>query len=284
MPDPIAWLNGRLVDIGTPQVSLTDRGLLYGDGLFETLRIYQGKPFRLAAHRSRLEAAAQLLRISLPAEIDELADMIQAVSRANDRRDGAVRITLTRGSGESGLDPASDASPTLQITSAPLRDGLDRPLHLVTVSIRRDGGSPLSRIKSLNYLPNILARFEVKEQQADEGLMLNTEGHIAEGTVSNIFWVKNDVLFTSSLDCGILPGIAREVVLQSAEDHGVKVLEGEFPPSELEEADDIFMTNSLMEIAPVVKFNDRLLSGATSSIIMQLQAAYQQAIHEELNA
>jgi branched-chain amino acid aminotransferase len=282
MPDRIAWFNDRLVDINDPCISLMDRGMLYGDGLFETLRVYTGQLFRLEAHRNRLCRAAEKLRIPLPTGLERLSATIQAVCKANNRLEGAVRVTLTRGIALSGLDPEPNQPPTLQITTAPLRDGLDQSMHLVPVALRRDETSPLSQIKSLNYLPNILARFEVKEHEADEGLLLNTEGYIAEGTISNVFWIKDGVLYTPSPDCGILSGIAREVVIESAHAMGIQVIEGKFPLSALEEAQGIFMTNSLIEIVPVIMFDDRPCPYGTIPMITQLQAAYQQAVRDEI--
>lgn len=255
--------------------------MLYGDGLFETLRLYSGKLFRLEAHRKRLCKAAAALRIPLPGHLENLSALIEDVCKANNRLEGAVRVTLTRGITRSGLDPSPDQMPTLQITTAPLREGLERPIHLVSVRIRRDETSPLSQIKSLNYLPNILARFEVKDHKADEGLLLNTGGYIAEGTISNVFWIKDEVLYTPSPDCGILSGIAREVVIESAEALGIPVIEGKFSLSALEDTQSIFMTNSLIEMAPVIMFNDRPYRSDTTPMITQLQEAYQQAVREE---
>lgn len=274
-------MNGRLCASGTATLQPTDRGILYGDGLFETIRVYGGVPFRLYDHWERLCEAATVLRFSLPLTAQDLEATVQQVLTANTRKDGTLRITVTRGAVYGGLDPHPVATPTVLISTAPLRSTLRAPCRVVTVGIRRDEASPLSRIKSLNYLPNILARFEVKDKGADEGLMLNTRGAVAEGTVSNIFWIKRRILFTPSVDCGILPGITRAVVMDSAEAAGLLTAEGAFDPTTLQNADAVFLTNSLIEIAPVHRLDDRTFDTNNHPDVAALQNAFRRRVITE---
>lgn len=278
MSDPFIYINGRIYPSDAASVPPQDRGLLYGDGLFETLRIYGGVPFRLHAHWKRLCEAATVLRISLPLTYEDMDTAVQQVLTANARTEGAMRITITRGSGHAGLDPHPEATPTVLITTAPRRSTLNVPCRLVTVSVRRDETSALSRIKSLNYLPNILARFEVKDKNADEGLLLNTQGTVTEGTVSNIFWIKGQILFTPSVDCGVLPGITRAAVMEVAEETGLLVAEGAFDPAAPRNADAVFLTNALIEIAPVRSLDDHIFDERGSEAIERVWKAYRQLV------
>jgi aminodeoxychorismate lyase len=280
MADPYVWVNGRLAVSDAPCLLPSDRGVLYGDGLFETLRLYGGQAFRLKAHWRRLCEAAAVLRIP-PVPLDLLENGVREVVQANRRTEGALRITLTRGAQASGLDPGPAGTPTLLVATAPLRPDLDKPLRLVTVSIRRDEQSPLSRIKSLNYLPNILARFEVKEKEGDEGILLNTQGALAEGTISNIFWIKGQTLYTPAPSCGILPGIARAVVLEIAPETGLEAEEGVFEPAVLRPVQGIFMTNSLMEIVPVATIDGLPVDDAALPTVKRLQALYRQTVDRD---
>ena len=280
MPDPLVWLNGSLTPTDEPCLLPTDRGALFGDGLFETVRIYQRRLFLLDAHFQRLSAAAFQLRISVP-PFDRIVDGAHQLIGANGRDNGFLRVTLTRGA-VTGLDPTPEAPPTVLMTTGPLRPNSDQPLRLVTVTICREANALLSGMKSLNYLPNILARFEVKDQGADEGLMLNTQGMVAEGTISNIFWIAGTTLFTPSLACGVLPGITRAVTLDIAKEVGMTIQEGAFFPEELARADGVFVTNALIEITPVAWFDEKPTCNTAQPVIDKLKTVYREKVSRAL--
>lgn len=280
MPDPLVWLNGKLTPTDRPCLLPTDRGMLYGDGLFETIRIYQRRLFLLDAHFQRLAAAALQLRLSVP-PFERVRDGAHQLIAANGRDDGFLRMTLTRGP-TSGLDSTLEGSPTLLLTTGPLRPNSNQPWRLVTVSIRREANALLSGIKSLNFLPNILARFEVKDQGADEGLMVNTQGAVAEGTISNLFWIAGTTLFTPSLACGVLPGITRAVTLNLAQEIGMTVQEGVFFPDELARAEGVFLTNALIEITPVSLFDGKPTRDTGLPAIDRLKTAYREKVSREI--
>lgn len=280
MPDPLVSLNGVLTPTDKPCLLPTDRGVLYGDGLFETVRIYHSRLFRLETHLQRLASAAVKLRLS-PPSLERVVGEVRQLIDANGRENGFLRITLTRGT-TPGLDSTREVSPTLLLTTGPLRPNTDQPVRLVTVTIRREANALLSGIKSLNYLPNILARFEVKDQGADEGLMLNTQGAVAEGTISNIFWITGNTLFTPALACGALPGITRAVTLDMAMEIGMAFREGVFFPDELDRADCVFVTNALIEITPVSWFDGKPTRNTGFSAIDRLKTAYRQKVSREI--
>ncbi len=255
----LVYLNGSLVPRPEARVSATDRGLLYGDGLFETMRIEAGRALYLQEHLARLAAGAQFLQIpSLPP-----GDLWQAVAltiAANDVAEGSLRLTLTRGEG-TGPDPVAEAGPTLVIN---VRSGLPyrkeqylNGFRVRLASFRRDSSSPLCRVKSLNFLPNVLARREAKAAGGDEGLFLNGEGNLCEGAVSNLFLREKGRLITPPEDSGILPGITRRMVMDTARGAGHEVLEEEITPARLGQAEEAFLTNSLLEIMPLVAVDER---------------------------
>lgn len=281
MSDTFVALNGTLIPSDTASVPISDRGLLYGDGLFETIRIYNSVPFRLHCHLSRLLKAAETLRFTTTLTEKAFEDTISELLSANGRSDGVLRVMVTRGSGESGLDPNEASVPTVLMTTSPLRATLGPGCRVVTVQARRDERSPLSLLKSINYLPNILARFEVKDRSADEGLSLNVSGSVAEGTVSNVFWVKGSVLYTPAITCGILGGITRQVVLEIAEKEAILVAEGSFSPSTLRDAEAMLLTNSLVELVSPSQLDDRCFEKRDHPIITKLQNAYREIVERE---
>lgn len=239
----LAWFNGRLVT-ETLSVDPTDRGFLLGDGLFETIAVFNGRAVWLADHLDRLAEAAGLLGI--PADRSVIAAAVaEMLDKAKDRH-GILRITLTRGPGVRGL--AADGSrPSLLVSLSPWAKGtIFAPARLATSTIRRNAASPASRLKTLSYVDNILAARQAAAKGCDDALLLNTDGKIASTTIANLFVLKNGVIATPPVSAGVLPGIARKKLLASTSGE-----EREIAASELTQADAVFLTNSLRLIRPV---------------------------------
>lgn len=237
-----------------------DRGLLLGDGLFETLLVLSGRPLFLAEHLARLARGCAVLGLPPPDEPVVRRAMDQALAGAG-LTDGraAARLTWTAGSGGRGLDRPAQVQPRLVVTAAPAPAPL-APASLAIVSVRRNAGSPASRLKTLAYLDNVLARREAKAAGADEAVMLNTAGEVACAAAANLFWVSDGQLRTPALACGVLDGIVRAQVLALAAAMGVDVSEVRAGPEALSTAEAIFLTNSLIGVRVVGRLGDRVLS------------------------
>ena len=263
-------LNGRLIDAGEARIDPADRGLLLADGLFETLRAYGGRPFCMDLHLARLSAGATLLGLPVPA-VPEIAAAVRDTAAANGLADASIRITLTRGVAPRGLLPPTEVAPTLMVAAYPLPASLPTAMSACLASIRRNEHSPLSRIKSLAYLENILALGEAAAAGYDEAILLNTAGRIAAGSRSNLFLVLDGVVTTPPPSEGLLPGIARHTVLALAAKRGIPVQEMPVAPAEMARASEAFLTNSLLEVVPLTRLQDRLLpEGPVTARIRQL--------------
>lgn len=234
----ILWLNGALLPADLAHINPADRGFLLGDGLFETMAAQNGAVPELARHYARLSAGAALLRLPVP-PLAALEQATRAVLAANNLADAALRLTLTRGIGSRGVLPPAQPAPTLLITAAPLPPP-GGPLRLITATIRRDESSPLSRIKSLNYLPGILARIEAAEHGADDALLLNHQGRVAETSAANLFVLVDGAWLTPPVAEGALPGTRRAQLLDSG-----RIQEAPLAPAALLQADAIFTGNAL---------------------------------------
>jgi branched-chain amino acid aminotransferase len=256
------YLNGRIVDSKEAVVSVFDHGFLYGDGVYETMRVYDGVVFMLDQHIGRLFRSASLIGLSIPFDIDQLKIAIYETLIANALRKAYVRLTVSRGRGPIGLDPDLCVEPTVVIVAQELKEypgsfyknGINITISETKRNIR-EAIDP--RIKSLNFLNNILAKIEAKKKGAYEAVMLNVNGHLAEGTISNLFFHKDDVLCTPSAECGILDGITRGVVIELARREGISVNEGKFTNKDIYSAEEVFLTNTSMEVMPVSKIDDR---------------------------
>jgi branched-chain amino acid aminotransferase group I len=274
-------INGEMVPKDKALVSVFDRGFLYGDGVFETLRIYNGIPFMLDEHMERLIAGLKTLRFQkLPAGIKVYASR---VIEANKISNGILRITVTRGEVVAGIDPLACMEPTVVITAT---EGVPYPeesylkgFRAVIANIKKDRNSPLCRVKSANFLTHILAKGEAADAGVDEALMLNYEGFLTEATVSNIFLVKGDTLLTPSLESGILPGVTRQVVIEIAGKIGLEVKQRELRHEELSSADEAFLTNSLMEVMPLVEVDKRPVgNNLPGKRTMEVREGYRQLV------
>lgn len=279
------YLNGSLVPKEEAKVSVFDRGFLYGDSVFETIRIYDGKPFLIDEHITRLLNGLKALRFQkLPAGLKVHSEK---VIEANKVKNGVLRIAVTRGELTSGIAPSACKEPTVVITARegmPYNEGLyERGFKAIIPSVRKDSRSPLCKVKSANFLTHILAKGEATDAGVDEAVMLNYDGLVTEATVSNIFLVKGKTLFTPSLESGILPGVTRKVVLEMAEKMGLEVAECEIRPEELYGADEAFLTNSLMEVMPLVEVDKRLIgNGLPGDVTKEIHKNYQKLVREEL--
>ena len=276
-------INGSLTSKEDAKISVFDRGFLYGDGVFETLRIYNGIPFMLDEHMERLIAGLKALRFQkLPAGIKVYASR---VIEANKISNGILRITVTRGEVVAGIDPLACMEPTVVITAT---EGVPYPeesylkgFRAVIANIKKDRNSPLCRVKSANFLTHILAKGEAADAGVDEALMLNYEGFLTEATVSNLFLLKGNSLLTPSVESGILPGVTRRVVIEIAGKMGLEVKQREIRHEELYSADEAFLTNSLMEIMPLIEIDGQAISnGRPGKITAWLHKKYVELVKE----
>jgi branched-chain amino acid aminotransferase len=253
------WLNGRLVAREQAHIDPADRGLLLADGLFETLRAYRGHVFKLEEHLQRMAEGAAELGIPLPLDLPSIAQAVRETLEANQLAavDAAIRITLTRGPGQRGLLPPEDPLPTLILSAAAYQapPSVDGFIAITAKRVRRNEKSVTARIKTLCYLDNVIAQTEAEAAGADEAIMLNSQDTIACGGRSNLFAVIDDTLRTPALDDGALPGITRHAVLTLCKVDGTAVVEGTIARSELLAATEVFVTNSLVEIMPVRRFD-----------------------------
>lgn len=251
-------LNGRLVDTSEARIDPADRGLLLADGLFETLRADGGRPFCLEAHLMRLASGAAFLGLPVPPAA-AVAAAIQETLAANGLAEASIRVTLTRGAGPRGLLPPAEVRPTLMVAAHPLPTARPDTMSASLASIRRNEHSPLAQLKSLAYLDNILALREAVAASCDEAILLNTAGRIAGGSRSNLFLVLDGVVTTPPPSEGLLPGIARQTVLSLAARHRLPARETVLSLADLMRASEAFLTNSLLEVMPLTRLQDRAL-------------------------
>lgn len=254
----IVFFDGKLVPEAKAAISIRDHGFLYGDGVYETLRAYRGKPFLLYEHLRRLNNSLQGIRLTPPYSLIDIGHAVHQTIKANRHRESAIRLTITRGPGDYGFNPAYCKKPTIVITSTPFK-GYPAAMYrkgmtLAVVSVRRNSPKSLPpSIKSTSCLNSILAKMESLDVHADEGLMLSHKNVISEGTVSNVFIIKKDVVMTPRLEEGLLSGVTRAWVCRLAQQSGYRLVEKSLSLTELARADEVFMTNTLMEIMPVSK-------------------------------
>ncbi len=281
----IIYFNGRLISADEPVISPLDHSFLYGHGLFETMRAYNGKVFRLEQHLKRLAEAADFLHWpKLPAHT-KLTSAIASVLERNELKNASVRLTVSRGLGMARPDPGSCGQPAITIFASPLPPPLPAAgWDIVTVTLQRNLSSPLVKIKSANYLDNILAKTEAKAQGAQEALMLNTEGFVAEGSMSNLFLATKGRLITPDENSGILPGITRNCIIKLAQAAGILVEVRRVKPIELTEADEIFLTSSVMEVIPVKRLDGFPIGQnhtGSGSITLRLAELYRELTKKE---
>ncbi len=272
------YLNGELVQQETATVSALDRGLLYGYGLFETMRSYGGRVFRLEEHYRRLRDGADRLAMDVPLTRRELSKAVEAVLDRNELSDARVRLMLTAGAeGAAG----SVILMAREVTEYP-RQLYRRGMSALVTSVRRNETSFLSGVKSLNNLDNVLAREEARRQDADEAILLNTRGFVAEGSASNVFLVLDGRLVTPNLSSGCLAGISRQAVLELAAEVGLEAIETDVELSAFAVASEAFLTGSVMEVMPLTRLDGQPVgSGRPGPVTGRLRRLYQEMVLQE---
>jgi len=287
MPE-LVWHDGQILPPEDARCSCLDRGRLYGDGLFETMRAYHGKIFRLETHLQRLAGAAQRIHLALPMTADDLQTAVQKTLKESELASAYIRLTVTRGVGGSPAQlDASTASVTIWVrpfSGYPL-ELYQKGMSAVLAEARRNEHSLLSTLKTLNYLDNLLARAAAQRAGADEAIFLNTSDQLAEAAASNLFIVADGRVLTPPIEAGILPGITRACVLESCATEGIRFTETPLELQQLREAAEAFLTGSIMEIMPLTSFAGKAIgSGQPGEITKQLQQAYRSLVDEETKA
>jgi branched-chain amino acid aminotransferase len=278
VPD-LVWFDGRVVAAADAVVPISAHGVLCGDGIFETLRVYGGEPFRLDRHLARLVEGAAVLGLEMPWGTEALTAAVRELLEARDLREAAVRITALRGVGPPGPDPTECEETLVFITARPYAGYPERiytqGARAILATTRQNEHSPLCRVKSTSYLNHVLARAEARRASVEEALLLNSRGEVAEGSVANVFVRYGDGLLTPPLTSGCAPGIARAEVLELAPGLGLKPSETPLTPDALLHADEALLTNSLLEVAPLVEVDGHAIGcGAPGNAALALRQAY----------
>lgn len=276
------YLNDKLVPESDARVSVLDRGFLYGDSVFETLRAYGGVPFMFSEHLRRLVRSADALGIHIPISIDELRSAVKSTLEANSLKSAYIRVMVSRGVGPPGFDPTADTTPTLVVLARELSPYPDEMyadgVKLIVSPVRKNHPQALDpSIKSGNFLNNILAKADASRAGAYDSVMLNLQGFVAECTSSNIFFARDGILHTPSARVGILDGITRGTIIVLAQERDIQVNEGEYTLEGLMEAEEVFITNTTMEVMPVRAVDDRIFR--PGPLAKRLREAYQLLIN-----
>lgn len=281
------WLDGNIVDEADAKISVFDHGLLYGDGIFEGIRFYNGRVFRLTEHIERLYLSAKALLLKMPWSLEEVCESILETIRANGLTDGYIRLVVTRGTGDLGLNPYLCPKPSMFIIASGITlypaELYENGLEVVTCSTRRPTPASLSpQVKSLNYLNNVMAKVEALKAGAKEGLMLNEQGYVAECTGDNVFIVKKGQVMTPPVSDGSLDGITRQVIFELCEDLGITIREASMARYDVYTADESFLTGTAAETIPMVKLDDREIGdGKPGEVSLKLIEAYRQKVRSE---
>ena len=288
MAEPVVYLNGRIVPANEARVSVYDQGLLYGYGLFETMRSYEGRVFRMSEHLDRLAKSAQALGLPIDGSLDELTRAVDETLAANGLADARLRLTVTGGESISGPVLPALGEPTVLVTASavpPPEDrssDFERGWRAVVASRTRHSRSVTAAHKTTSYLQNLVARAEASDVGADEALILNERGCLTEGATTNVFVVKGGVVLTPATAFGLLPGITRNAVVDLAEARAA-VAHGLVPLGLAEQADEIFVTNSVIEIMPVTELAGRAIGGGSpGEVTRTLARDYRRLVAEEL--
>jgi branched-chain amino acid aminotransferase len=278
------YLDGKFVDSSEAKVSVFDHGLLYGDGVFEGIRLYGGNIFRLEEHLERLEYSAKAIMLQMPHTRAELRELTCETCRQNGLTDAYIRLVITRGVGDLGLAPWLCPKPSIFIIASKIslypQEHYDNGLAIVTVPTRRIGPAALpATIKSLNYLNNILGKIEAKQFGALEAIMLNEQGYVAGCTADNVFIVHKGTIITPSSSQGALKGITRDTVIDIAAEIGVPLRESDMTRYDIWCADECFLTGSGAEVIPVVKLDGRVIGdGKPGPITQRVLAAFRRRV------
>ena len=281
----IVYLNGSLVPREDARISVMDYGFLYGYGLFETMRAYGGKVFRLERHLERLANSADRLGIAVDSSV--LKNAVLDTIRANGLGEARIRLTVSIGEGGTVPDLTSCGEPTVLVVAGeyrPLPDEVyEKGYRAITSSIRRNSQSPVPAMKTLNYMESMLARQEARAAGVDEAIFLNGEGMLTETSTSNIFLVGDGALKTPAIPGGLLPGVTRDTVLEVAGKLGITTVEDDITLDELVKADEAFVTNSVMEIMPLTEVDGKPIgTGKPGAVTRELMAGYKEMVRREV--
>jgi branched-chain amino acid aminotransferase len=284
--EPKIYIDGKFYSEANAKVSVFDHGLLYGDGIFEGIRFYNGRVFRLEEHLERLWDSARSICLKIPMTRQEMTEALLQTIRQNQLHDGYIRLLVTRGVGNLGLNPEQCKNPSVIIIAATIalyhEDFYRKGLSIVTVATRRSNPASLNpAVKSLNYLNNVMARIEANLAGADEALMLNDAGNVAECTADNVFIITNGQIFTPPITAGALRGITRSVVFDIAGEFNIRVIEADFTRHDVFVAEECFLTGTAAEIIPVVKADGRVIgSGKPGPITTRIIARFREMTRE----
>jgi len=279
-----AYVKGRYLPQDEASVSVYDHGFLYGDGVYEAIRAYDGIVFKLQEHLDRLYESAKSVKIDLPMGKEELGKIVVDLLKKNQLKNGYIRIVVSRGAGRMGVDPRNCREPTIVVMAEP-REPLfgkePKGVAAIISSLRRTPAWALDpRIKTLNYLNNILAKIEAIEAGVEEAIMLNEQGYVAEGSTENIFMVKNNVVATPHPSLGVLKGITRDVSIRAAKELGYTVEERAFTVHELFNADEVFVTGTAAEVVPITKVSGRPIGdGKVGPVVSKIIMKFQELTH-----
>jgi branched-chain amino acid aminotransferase len=262
--EQLIFLNGEFVTKENAKISVYDHGFLYGDGIFEGIRVYSGNIFRMKEHMDRLYRSAKSILLTMPYTEEELTDIIVATVEKNPYEDAYIRIVVSRGVGDLGLDPYNCKKANVVVIVEPLsifpKELYETGLEIVTVATRRNRPDVLSpKVKSLNYLNNVLVRIEARLANVSEALMLNDQGYVAEGSADNVFIIKDNCFYTPPGYVGALEGITRNAVMEIARELGYEVKEKPFTRHDVYTADEVFLTGTAAEVIAVVKVDGRVI-------------------------
>ncbi len=281
------WLNGEFVRKNEAKISVFDHGFLYGDGVFEGIRAYGGRVFRLEKHLQRLWESAKAITLKIPLSREKLTEKVLQTLRKNKLKDAYIRLVISRGEGDLGLDPRKCPHPQIIIIVDKINiyseELYEKGLKITIVSTRRNIPSALNpRIKSLNYLNNILAKIEANLSGTPEAIMLNKDGYVAECTGDNIFIIEGENLVTPPTWVGALKGITRDVVMELAQKEGISVQERVFTPAALYASDECFLTGTAAEVIPVTKVDGRTIGdGVAGPITKRLIKKFRELTRKE---
>jgi branched-chain amino acid aminotransferase len=261
-PNLLIWLDGKLVPESEAKISVFDHGLLYGDGVFEGIRIYNGRVFRLTEHLHRLYDCAKAICLTIPLSFEEMERATVETVAANKLRDGYIRLVVTRGVGSLGLNPYQCPKASVFVIASTItlypQERYENGLHLITCGTRRPNSAALSpQVKSLNYLSNIMAKIECIQAGCEEGIMLNDQGYVAECTGDNVFIVKNGRVITPPISAGALDGITRRAVIELLGEMSVPCAEQNMTRFDIYTADECFLTGTAAEVIAAVQYDRR---------------------------
>ena len=276
------WLDGKLVDESEAKISVFDHGLLYGDGIFEGIRFYNGRVFRLEEHIHRLFDSAKAILLKMPWTQEEVCKFTCETVAANGLRDGYIRLVVTRGAGELGLNPYLCPMPSMFIIASTIKlypeEHYQNGLAIITCATRRPApGALMPQVKSLNYLNNIMAKVEAIQGGALEAVMLNEQGYVAECTGDNVFVVRDGRIVTPPIAAGALAGVTRAVVFELARELGLDIREENITRYDIYTADECFLTGTAAEIIPAVELDSRLIhDGAPGPVTLRLTGLFRE--------